>query len=222
SANQVRAGPQSQDRKGAWPKSAAHDPSGRRRGDRMIPKLKRRDFITLLGGAAAAWPLPARGQQAGQMRRIGLIAHERLKHYDVLFDELRQLGYVEGHNIIVERRYAQGSAERFDEFAAEMVRLKADLIIVNTTPAAIAVKKVTTTTPIVIPTAIDPVGAGLISSFAHPGGNITGSTILSAELNTLQLAQIYLQTGGGPYIRKGQVVPSSLSSWFSADIKGLE
>jgi putative ABC transport system substrate-binding protein len=104
--------------------------------------MNRRDFITLFGGAAAAWPLAARGQQAGKMWRIGLIEHEPMKHYDVLFDELRQLGYVEGHNIIVERRYAQGSAERFDEFAAEMVRVKADLIIVDTTPAAIAVKKV--------------------------------------------------------------------------------
>jgi putative tryptophan/tyrosine transport system substrate-binding protein len=105
----------------------------------------------------------------------------------VLFEQLRQLGYVEGHNIIVERRYAHGRAERFEEFAAEMVRLKADLIIVNTTPAAIAVKKATTTIPIVIPTAIDPVGAGLISSLAHPGGNITGSTILSAELSAKRL-----------------------------------
>ena len=153
----------------------------------MTVTIGRRELLPALGGAAAAWPLPARARQAGKMWRIGLIAHEQLKHYDVLFDELRQLGYVEGHNIIVDRRYAQGSAERFDEFAAEMVRLKADLIIVNTTPAAIAVKKVTTTTPIVIPTAIDPVGAGLISSFAHPGGNITGSTILSAELSAKRL-----------------------------------
>ena len=138
----------------------------------MTVTIGRRDLLAALGGAAVAWPLPARVRQAGKMWRIGLIAHEQLKHYDVLFDELRQLGYVEGRNIIVDRRYAQGSPERFDEFAAEMVRLKADLIIVNTTPAAIAVKKVTTTTPIVIPTAIDPVGAGLISSFAHPAATL--------------------------------------------------
>jgi putative ABC transport system substrate-binding protein len=94
---------------------------------------------------------------------------------------------VEGQNIIVERRYAQGRAERIEEFAAEMVRLKADVIIVNTTPAAIAARKVTTTIPIVIPTAIDPVGAGLITSLAHPVGNITGSTILSAELSAKRL-----------------------------------
>jgi putative tryptophan/tyrosine transport system substrate-binding protein len=150
-------------------------------------EMKRREFITLIGGGVAAWPLAARAQQSGKIWRIGLIAHEQLKHYDVLFEQLRQLGYVEGHNIIVERRYAQGRAERFEEFAAEMVRLKADLIIVNTTPAAIAVKKATTTIPIVIPTAIDPVGAGLISSLAHPGGNITGSTILSAELSAKRL-----------------------------------
>jgi putative tryptophan/tyrosine transport system substrate-binding protein len=150
-------------------------------------EMKRREFITLIGGGVAAWPLAARAQQSGKIWRIGLIAHEQLKHYDVLFEQLRQLGYVEGHNIIVERRYAHGRAERFEEFAAEMVRLKADLIIVNTTPAAIAVKKATTTIPIVIPTAIDPVGAGLISSLAHPGGNITGSTILSAELSAKRL-----------------------------------
>jgi putative tryptophan/tyrosine transport system substrate-binding protein len=150
-------------------------------------EMKRREFITLIGGGVAAWPLAARAQQSGKIWRIGLIAHEQLKHYDVLFEQLRQLGYVEGHNIIVERRYAHGRAERFEEFAAEMVRLKADLIIVNTTPAAIAVKKATTTIPIVIPTAIDPVGAGLITSLAHPGGNITGSTILSAELSAKRL-----------------------------------
>ena len=94
---------------------------------------------------------------------------------------------MEGQNIIIERRYAQGNAERFQEFAAEMVRLKADMIITNTTPAALAAKNATTTIPIVIPTAIDPVGTGLITSLAHPGGNITGGAILSAELNGKRL-----------------------------------
>jgi putative ABC transport system substrate-binding protein len=153
----------------------------------MPVNIGRREFIITLSGAAAAWPLAARAQQAGKIWRIGYIVHEHLKHFDALFEQLRQLGYVEGQNIIVERRYAQGRAERFEEFAAEMVRLKADLIIVNTTPAAIAARKVTTTIPIVIPTAIDPVGAGLITSLAHPGGNITGSTILSAELSAKRL-----------------------------------
>jgi putative tryptophan/tyrosine transport system substrate-binding protein len=152
----------------------------------MASHIERRKFLATLGGAAA-WPLAARAQQTGKIWRIGYIVHEHLKHFDALFEQLRQLGYVEGQNIIVERRYAQGRAERFEEFAAEMVRLKADVIIVNTTPAAIAARKVTTTIPIVIPTAIDPVGAGLITSLAHPGGNITGSTILSAELSAKRL-----------------------------------
>jgi putative ABC transport system substrate-binding protein len=90
-------------------------------------------------------------------------------------------------NIIIERRYAQGKAERFQEFAAEMVRLKADVIITNTTPAALAAKNATTTIPIAIPTAIDPVGTGLIASLAHPGGNITGGAILTGELTAKRL-----------------------------------
>src|ERR1700730_14008302 len=153
----------------------------------MAVNIGRREFIITLSGAAAAWPLAARAQQAGKIWRIGYIVHERLKHFDALFEQLRQLGYVEGQNIIVERRYAQGRAERFEEFAAEMVRLKADVIIVNTTPAALALRNATTTIPIVIPTAIDPVGTGLIASLAHPGGNITGGALLSAELGAKRL-----------------------------------
>jgi putative tryptophan/tyrosine transport system substrate-binding protein len=92
---------------------------------------------------------------------------------------------VEGQNLIIERRYARGQVERFQEFAAEMVRLKADLIITFTTPAAIAAKS--TSIPIVIPTAIDPVGTGLIASLARPGGNITGGAILNGELAAKRL-----------------------------------
>jgi ABC-type uncharacterized transport system substrate-binding protein len=100
-----------------------------------------------------------------------------------LFEGLRELGYVEGQNLIVERRYAEGHAERFQDFAAEMVRLKADIIIVVTTPAALAVKNATTTIPIVHPNAIDPVESGLVTSLAHPGGNVTGLAVVNAELS---------------------------------------
>ena len=116
--------------------------------------MRRRQFITLLGGAAA-WPLAARAQHAGKMWRIGFITHAHQSIYEILFERLRELGYVEGQNIIIERRYAEGRAERFQEFAAEMVRLKADLIMTITTPAALAAKNTTTMIPIVIPTAID-------------------------------------------------------------------
>jgi putative ABC transport system substrate-binding protein len=150
--------------------------------------MKRRDFITLVGGAAAAWPLAARAQHAGKTWRIAFIAHvPSIIYEEPLFDDLRELGYVEGQNIIIERRYAEGRPERFQEFAAEMVRLKADLIITTTTPAALAAKNATMTIPIVIPTAIDPVGTGLIANLAHPGGNITGGAVLTGEMAAKRL-----------------------------------
>src|SRR5262249_13434553 len=117
---------------------------GRRRGDRMIAAIKRREFITLIGGAAA-WPLVARAQHAGKVWRMGFIAHGHESFYDALFESLREYGYEEGRDLIVERRYARGQAERFKEFAAEMVRLNVDVIVVVTTPAALAVMNATKT-----------------------------------------------------------------------------
>src|SRR6266481_7710276 len=118
---------------------------------------------------------------------MGFIAHGHERFYDALFEGLRELGYEEGRNLIVERRYAAGRAERFQEFAAEMVRLKVDVIIVVTTPAALSVKNATTTIPIVHPAAIDPVGTGLIASLAHPGGNVTGLAVLNAETSAKRI-----------------------------------
>src|SRR5262245_16844626 len=149
--------------------------------------MRRRKFITLLSGAAVAWPLAAPGQRARKIWRIGYIGHEHFPSFDAFFESLGKLGYVEGQNIIIERRYAHGKAERFQEFAAEMVRIQADVIIVVTTPAALAAKSASTTIPIVIPMATDPLGTGLISSLARPGGNITGGAILFAELATKRL-----------------------------------
>jgi putative tryptophan/tyrosine transport system substrate-binding protein len=148
--------------------------------------MNRRDFIMLLGGAAA-WPVVARAQQPGKVWRIGFIAHVYERFYDPLFERLRELGYAEGHNLVVERRYAEGRVERFKEFAAEMVRVKVDVIIVVTTPAALAARNATSTIPIVHPAAIDPVGTGLIASLAHPGGNVTGLAVLNAELSAKRL-----------------------------------
>ena len=143
--------------------------------------------MTVLGGAAVAWPLAAHAQQPGKVWRMGFIAHGHESFYDALFEGLRKYGYEEGRNLIVERRYAQGQAERFKEFAAEMVRLNVDIIIVVTTPAALAVKKATTTIPIVHPNAIDPLNTGLIASLAHPGGNLTGGAQLTAEVSAKRL-----------------------------------
>jgi putative ABC transport system substrate-binding protein len=121
------------------------------------------------------------------MWRIGCITHVPVPVHEALFERLWELGYVEGQNTVIERRYAQGEAEKFNEFAADMVRLKADVIIVFTTPAALAAKNATATIPIVFPTAIDPVGTGLVASLAHPGGNVTGVAALTGELAAKRL-----------------------------------
>src|SRR5262249_5763539 len=136
--------------------------------------MRRRDFIKAVVGSAAVWPLAARAQQAGKVWRIGFIAHGHESFYGALFEGLREYRYEEGRSLIVERRYAQGQAERFKEFAAEIVRLNVDIIIVVTTPAALAVMNATKTIPIVHPNAIDPLNTGLIASLAHPGGQSYG------------------------------------------------
>ena len=145
--------------------------------------MKRREFIALLGGAVVGWPLAARAQQRSKKFLIGFIAHEYEAMYDAFFDGLRELGYIEGQSITIERRYAEGQPERFKEFAKEMVELKVDVIVTVTTPAVLAIKSVTTSIPVVIPNAIDAVGAGLVASLDHPGGNVTGGTLLQAELS---------------------------------------
>ena len=141
--------------------------------------MRRRDFIKAVVGSAAVWPLTARAQQTDKAWRIGFIAHGHESFYDALFEGLRGYGYEEGRNLIVERRYAQGQAERFKEFAAEMVRLNVDVVVVVTTPAALAVMNASKTIPIVHPNAIDPLNTGLIASLAHPGGNGTGGAQLT-------------------------------------------
>ena len=148
--------------------------------------MRRREFVSLLG-FATTWPMSVRAQQARKIWRIGFIAHRYEGFYDALFEGLRELGYVEGENIAYERRYAEGRAERFEEFAREMVELKADVIVVVTTPAAQAAMKETATIPIVHPAIVDPLGTGLISSLAHPGRNLTGGSSLFAELTGKRL-----------------------------------
>jgi ABC-type uncharacterized transport system substrate-binding protein len=150
--------------------------------------MTRREFIAMLSGGIAAWPLGALAQEPGKIWRMGFIAQGYERFYDALFESLRQLGYVEGRNLIVERRYAEGRAERFPEFASEMVQLKVDVIVVTTTPAALAVKKATTTIPVVFPNAISPVESGVVASLAHPGGNVTGGAAQTAALSTKRLA----------------------------------
>ena len=136
----------------------------------------RREFITLLGGAAA-WPVTARAQQA-RVPTIGWLGGGTAatqSQWAVAFTErLRQLGWSEGSSIAIEYRWAEGRPERFAEIAAEFVRLKVDVILAAGTEAALAAKKATAIIPIVFPVAGDPVGTGLVASLARPGANVTG------------------------------------------------
>ena len=133
----------------------------------------------------------AEAQQAGKIFRIGFLDPSTASGIAVLLEAFRQelskLGWIEGKNITIEYRFAEQKPERLPELAADLVRLKVDLIVVTGTPAALAAKKATTTIPIVMANAGDPVGAGLVASLARPGGNVTGFSSLATELNTKRL-----------------------------------
>jgi putative tryptophan/tyrosine transport system substrate-binding protein len=140
-------------------------------------------ILTLALGILAA-PLAAEPQPPVKVYRIGYLGTTppAAHLWDALLDGLRERGYRDGRDLVFERRFSEGTAERFPELAAELVRLRVDLIIVSTTPAAIAAKHATQTIPIVMPTALDPVGAGLVESLARPGGNVTGLSLISPEI----------------------------------------
>jgi putative ABC transport system substrate-binding protein len=151
--------------------------------------MKRRAFITLLGGAAAAWPLAARAQQVGKVPRIGCLSPGRSELPDPTFNllnaflqGLQELGYMEGQNIAIERLYADGSSDRLRELAAELVRRKPDIIVALSTTAARPAKQATDTIPVVAVAMADPVEDELVASLARPGGNVTGTSFLGPEL----------------------------------------
>ena len=140
--------------------------------------IRRRDFITLLGGAAA-WPLAARGQQADEVRRVGLllaIADGPVgQAYARAFEQqLQRQGWTVGRNLTIEVRWGEGQVEHFAEIVAEFVRLKVDVIVTTGTPAALLAKQATSVIPVVFTQSGDPIGTGLITSLARPGGNLTG------------------------------------------------
>jgi putative tryptophan/tyrosine transport system substrate-binding protein len=144
---------------------------------------RRREFITLLGGAAAAWPLAARAQQS-KVARIGALyigTADAESFKKELQEGLRELGYVEGQNIAFEFRSAEGKLDRLPELAAELARLKLDVIVALYVPCALAVKQATQDIPIVI-IAGDPVETGIVPSLARPGGNITGVSLMASAL----------------------------------------
>jgi putative ABC transport system substrate-binding protein len=152
--------------------------------------MNRRTFLCGLTVGTFALPLAAAAQQAGKVPRIGFLFYGSpgpSPEVEAFRQGLRELGYVEGQNIAIDYRFASGQVERLPELAAELVRLKVDVIVTPTTPASLAAKQATSTIPIVFAGVADAVGAGLITSFARPGGNITGLASISAELGGKRL-----------------------------------
>jgi putative tryptophan/tyrosine transport system substrate-binding protein len=146
-------------------------------GRSPVLDIGRREFITLLGGAAAL-PLSARAQQAGKLPTIGFLGSSTLSAMSqwtaAFVQRLRELGWVEGRNVAIEYRWAEGRADRLSEIAAEFVRLKVDVIVTYATTGTLAAKQATSAIPIVFAIAGDPVGTGLVASLARPSGNVTG------------------------------------------------
>lgn len=152
----------------------------------IMRQVRRRQFLIAVGALLAA-PLTAEAQQAGKIVTIGILAIEAWPPIDSFRQGLRDLGYAEGKNVRFEYRYAEGRNERFPELAEELVALKVDIILTWGTEATLAAKRATRTTPIVMGAIGDPIGPGLVSNLAHPGGNITGLSALTGELEGKRL-----------------------------------
>src|SRR5262249_11770174 len=182
--------------------------------------VKRREFITLIGSAAAAWPLAALAQQAGKVYRIGFLANDPALPMQVAgqfcLDGLREGGFIEGGNIIIERRFAEARPDRYAKLVAELIRLDVDVLVTSAEEATLAAKRATTKIPIVMMNVSDPVGQGIVASLAHPGGNITGviqddSPVISAK--RMQLLKDGIPRAGKEAGRTVSDVPFRQVEW---------
>jgi putative tryptophan/tyrosine transport system substrate-binding protein len=153
--------------------------------------MRRREFITLLGGTAVAWPLAARAQQPTKPPTIGYLGGggpiTQRAWVEAFVQRLREVGWMEGRTVAIEYRWGEGRPERYAEFAAEFVRLKVDVILANGTEPAVAAKQATSVIPIIFPTAGDPVGSLLVASLARPEGNASGLSNLGTDLAAKRL-----------------------------------
>jgi putative ABC transport system substrate-binding protein len=152
--------------------------------------MQRRDFITLLGGTAAAWPLAARAEQSARMRRIGWLAGlaeqdpEAQSRNTVIVRALGDLGWIVGRNLHIDYRYMVGDSQPFDVQAAELVTLAPDVLLANSTPATRALQQATSTIPIVFAQVLDPVASGVVTNLARPSGNVTGFTNFEVSMGS--------------------------------------
>ena len=148
--------------------------------------MRRREFFGVVGGAATTWPLAARAQQVGKLPTIGFLGTSTPSTMNLwvaaFVQRLHELGWVEGRNLAIEYRWAEGRGERFAEIAAEFVRLKVDVIVTYATPPVVAAKQATAVIPIVSAIMGDPVATGIVASLARPGGNVTGLSVLTPDL----------------------------------------
>jgi putative ABC transport system substrate-binding protein len=196
----------------------------------MAIGIGRRQFITALGGATVAWPLAARAQQPGTMPAVGILWHagnpsEEQPYFDAIIRGFKDLGYVEGRNIRFEHRFPNETPDRFRDMAAELVALKVDVLVTVGNITAPYAKNATTTIPIVFLFVADPVGLKLVDSLAHPGGNITGLSILATDLMAKriellrdivpQLSRVALlynpaEPSAGQYLKEGQTAAAEL------------
>ncbi len=157
--------------------------------------MRRREFITLLSGAAATWPFATHAQQARKLPTIGFLGVDPGPWVAAFAGRMHELGWIEGHTVTIRYRWLQGHLERASEIASEFVRLKVDVIL-TTGVAAAAVKRTTSDIPIVFATANDPIGGGLVTNLARPGGNVTGLSNQATDLAAKRLEVLDEVTGG--------------------------
>jgi putative ABC transport system substrate-binding protein len=185
--------------------------------------MRRREFMLALAGATAAWPLAARAQQSGKRPTIGFMGSTTpsvaAQWVASFVQRLRELGWLEGRDVAIEYRWAEGRSERYTEIVAEFVRLKVDVILTHNTPTVLAAKHATSVIPIVFATAGDPIGSGLIASLARPGGNVTG---ISSQGSDAAGKRLELLREVVPGLRRFAVLANLASSFPALELSEIQ